>query len=67
VSADRFLRGMVKGLVGTMIQVGTGKITLDKFVEIIKSKDPRGANFAVPGHALFLCGVIYTDNIISHL
>jgi tRNA pseudouridine38-40 synthase len=67
VTADRFLRGMVKGLVGTMIQVGTGKISLDRFIEIVKTKDPAMSNFSVPGHALFLYGVSYSDNITQHL
>jgi tRNA pseudouridine38-40 synthase len=67
VVANRFLRGMVKGLVGTMIQVATGKITMGQFEVIIKSKDGCKANFSVPGHALFLSAVNYPDSIIHVL
>ena len=59
VKANRFLRGMVKGLAGTMLRVGTGKITIDQFNEIILKKDCLQANFSVPSQALFLISVIY--------
>ncbi len=59
VKANRFLRGMVKGLVGTMLKVGTGKISLQNFREIIESKDSSQANFAVPSKGLFLIKVEY--------
>jgi tRNA pseudouridine38-40 synthase len=54
VIANRFLRGMVRGLVGTMLQVGRGKMSLSQFAETIESKDNRLADFSVPGHGLFL-------------
>ncbi len=54
VKANRFLRGMVRGLVGTMLQVGTGKISIDQFIQIINSKDCTKADFSVPPHGLFL-------------
>jgi tRNA pseudouridine38-40 synthase len=54
VKANRFLRGMVKGLVGTMLQVGRGKITVEEFKKIIAAKDSSGADFSVPSHGLFL-------------
>ncbi len=59
VKANRFLRGMVKGLVGTMLKVGTGKISLQNFRDIIESKDSSQANFAVPSKGLFLIEVEY--------
>lgn len=59
VTANRFLRGMVKGLVGTMLKVGTGKIDLNAFIEIIKSNDCSNADFSVPSHGLFLVEVKY--------
>ncbi len=59
VEANRFLRGMVKGLVGTMLMRGTNKISLDEFHFIITSKDCTKANFSVPAHALFLVKVAY--------
>ena len=59
VIANRFLRGMVRGLVATMLQVGRGKLTIDQFHDVIESKDTSEADFAVPGHGLFLVSVNY--------
>jgi tRNA pseudouridine38-40 synthase len=65
VKANRFLRGMVRGLVGTMMQVGRGKITLQQFREIIEAKDCTRADFSVPGHGLFLRKVEYPAHYFS--
>jgi tRNA pseudouridine38-40 synthase len=59
VEANRFLRGMVRGFVGTMLKVGTGKISIDDFRKIIESKDCNQADFSVPAHGLFLLSVRY--------
>ena len=59
VKANRFLRGMVKGLVGTMLKAGTGKISIAEFCKIIESKDCCNADFSVPPHGLFLVNVQY--------
>ncbi len=59
VKANRFLRGMVRGLVGTMILAGRSKISLSAFENIIHSLDPAKANFATPAHGLFLAKVEY--------
>lgn len=59
VKANRFLRGMVKGLVGTMLQVGRGKISIDQFRDIVASGDPSQADFAVPSQGLFLVRVTF--------
>ncbi|HEX5025766.1 MAG TPA: tRNA pseudouridine synthase A, partial [Agriterribacter sp.] len=59
VKANRFLRGMVRGLVGTMLQVGRGKSGMPDFHKIIESRDCTKANFAVPGYGLFLVKVNY--------
>ena len=59
VAANRFLRGMVKGLVSTMLKAGTGKISLDEFIAIVESKNVNNADFSVPSHALFLVEVKY--------
>ena len=61
VKANRFLRGMVKGLVGTMLRVGTGKISLADFKNIIKSKDCKKADFSVAPQGLFLVKVEYPE------
>ena len=54
VRGNRFLRGMVRGLVGTMLQVGRGKLSLGQFKEIILAKDCTKADFSVPPQGLFL-------------
>ena len=59
VCANRFLRGMVRGLVGTMLHVGRGKISVQQFREIIERLDCSLADFSVPGHGLFLDKVNY--------
>jgi tRNA pseudouridine38-40 synthase len=59
VKANRFLRGMVRGLVGTMLQVGRGKIGVDDFAAILRNKDNQLADFSAPGHGLFLFQVSF--------
>jgi tRNA pseudouridine38-40 synthase len=59
VKADRFLRGMVRALVATMLKLGRGKISIDEFRNIIENKDCTKASFAVPAHGLFLIRVRY--------
>ncbi|MFZ2784693.1 MAG: tRNA pseudouridine(38-40) synthase TruA [Sediminibacterium sp.] len=59
VIANRFLRGMVRGLVGTMVKVGRGVITLQEFENIILAKDCSKADFSTPPQGLFLVRVIY--------
>lgn len=59
VKSNRFLRGMVRGLVGTMLRVGAGKITVDDFYKIIEMRDCSKANFSVPAQGLFLIDVQY--------
>lgn len=59
ISADRFLRNMVRAIVGTMVDVGLGKISLDDFRNIIESKNRSKAGFSVPAHGLYLVKVEY--------
>lgn len=59
VKANRFLRGMVKGMVGTMLKVGTEKISLPQFQAIVEARDPARADFSVPPQGLFLVSVEY--------
>lgn len=63
VSANRFLRGMVRGLVGTMLHVGRGAISLNEFRKIIESKDCSEADFSVPPQGLFLSAVNYPESV----
>lgn len=59
ITANRFLRNMVRAIVGTLINVGIGKITLNDFRTIIESKDRGKAGFSVPAHGLYLVKVKY--------
>lgn len=59
VVANRFLRGMVKGLVGTMLKTASGKISLDEFIDIVKNNNNNNVDFSVPAHGLFLVKVKY--------
>jgi tRNA pseudouridine38-40 synthase len=59
ISADRFLRNMVRAIVGTLLNVGKDKISVDEFCQIIESKNRSNAGSSVPGKALFLIQVNY--------
>lgn len=65
VTANRFLRGMVRGLTGTMLLVGRKKITLEQFAAIIEARDCTQADFSVPGHGLFLTKVNYPQELLA--
>ncbi|MCX4290498.1 MAG: tRNA pseudouridine(38-40) synthase TruA [Odoribacter sp.] len=64
IKADRFLRNMVRAIVGTMVEIGQGKLTLADFRRIIESRNRCNAGTSVPGHALFLCHVDYENDTI---
>ncbi len=63
ITADRFLRGMVRAICGTIISVGNKKITLDNFKQIIESKDRANAGMSVPAKGLFLSNVDYGNSL----
>ena len=63
IKADRFLRNMVRAIVGTLINIGIGKIEVETLHEIIKSKNRSEAGFSVPAHALYLTKIEYPDSI----
>jgi tRNA pseudouridine38-40 synthase len=63
VTANRFLRGMVRAIVGTLLDVGTGKITVKEFEEIVKGKDRKKAGMNVPPEGLYLMSVKYPKNV----
>lgn len=63
ITANRFLRGMVRAIVGTLLDVGTGKITERQFAEIIKSKDRKMAGMNAPPEGLYLTSVKYHKSI----
>lgn len=64
IKADRFLRNMVRAIVGTLVEVGRGKLTIPQFREIIEKKDRNAAGTSVPGNALFLVEVGYPEDVI---
>ncbi|HLT32314.1 MAG TPA: tRNA pseudouridine(38-40) synthase TruA [Aquaticitalea sp.] len=63
ITADRFLRNMVRAIVGTMVEIGQGKLKVEKLHDIIKSKDRSQAGFSVPANGLFLTEIVYPDTI----
>ena len=63
ITANRFLRGMVRAVVGTLLDVGTGKITVEEFTAILSSKDRRKAGMNVPPEGLYLMKVKYPSGV----
>lgn len=59
ISADRFLRNMVRAIVGTMVEIGSGKKNIDDFKKILESKDRNQAGPSAPAHGLYLTQVKY--------
>jgi tRNA pseudouridine38-40 synthase len=65
VKADRFLRNMVRALVGTIVEVGVGKIDLAEFRKVIERKDRGAAGLSVPAQGLFLVDVEYPESVFK--
>lgn len=65
ISADRFLRNMVRAIVGTMVEVGKNKISVEGFCAIIESRNRSNSGQSVPGKALFLTDVQYPPDLFS--
>ena len=63
ISANRFLRGMVRAVVGTMLDIGISRNKAEGIQEILKSKDRKAAGGAVPAKGLYLTKVIYPPSI----
>lgn len=63
IRADRFLRNMVRAIVGTLMEVGRGTLTLDGFREVIEQKNRSAAGDSVPAYGLFLEKVEYPDTL----
>lgn len=59
ITADRFLRNMVRATVGTLLEVGLGKATPESIITILEAKDRGAAAVSVPAHGLFLWEVVY--------
>ena len=62
IRANRFLRNMVRAIVGTLIEVGKGNVSIEEFKKIIESKDRREAGTSIDAHALYLSKVEYDFN-----
>lgn len=65
IEADRFLRNMVRAIVGTLLEIGRGKMSVDDFRKVIEIKDRGKAGTSAPGHALFLENVTYPDKLFK--
>jgi tRNA pseudouridine38-40 synthase len=65
IKANRFLRGMVRAIVGTMLELGFDKICLAEFRKIIEDKDRSKAGFSVPAHGLSLVDIEYPEGLIK--
>ncbi len=63
ISADRFLRNMVRAIVGTLLEIGYGKLDVSDFHGVLKSKDRSQAGASAPAHGLYLTKVIYPPSI----
>ena len=65
ITADRFLRNMVRAIVGTLMEVGRHKLTVDGFRQIIESRDRCSAGDSAPAQGLFLHRIVYPDNLFE--
>ena len=63
ITADRFLRNMVRAIVGTLMEVGRHQMTIDEFKAVILKKDRCSAGDSAPAQGLFLYGIAYPDDI----
>ncbi len=63
IKSDRFLRNMVRAIVGSLIEIGLGKKKVNDFKNIIESRDRKNAGYSVPARGLFLTEIDYPKNI----
>ena len=67
VTGNRFLRGMVRGLVGTMLHVGRGKTSAADFRRLLESRDASRTDFSAPAKGLILEAVIFPQDIFQKI
>lgn len=67
IEANRFLRNMVRAIVGTLLEVGRGKMNVEEFKQVIEAKNRCKAGISVPGKGLYLVNVEYPKNIFASL
>ncbi len=65
IRADRFLRNMVRAIVGTLWEVGLGKLDPEGFTRVIEARDRRRAGYSVPGAGLYLHDVCYPEGLLG--
>lgn len=65
IKADRFLRNMVRAIVGTLLDIGTGKMEVLSILKVLESKDRSKAGTSVPAKGLYLTRVLYPKTIIK--
>ena len=65
ISANRFLRNMVRAIVGTLLEVGKGRMSLEGFKNVIESRDRKMAGASVKAKGLFLTAVVYPKHIFN--
>lgn len=63
ITANRFLRNMVRAIVGSLVEIGRGRQAPEWIRQVLESRDRSAAGQSVPGHALFLTGIGYPDDI----
>jgi len=66
ISANRFLRNMVRAIVGTLIEIGEGKKEVEYFDYVIRNQKRELAGYSVPAHGLYLVDILYPENFLSN-
>ncbi len=67
IRADRFLRNMVRAIVGTLLEVGFGKLSIEGFCKVIEARDRRAAGASVPAKGLFLVDIGYEEEFVKRV
>jgi tRNA pseudouridine38-40 synthase len=65
IKANAFLYRMVRSLVGTLVQVGLGRLSLDGFREVLQARDRRQGKYLAPAHGLCLMRVDYPEGVLQ--
>ena len=63
IKSNRFLRNMVRAIVGTLLEIGKGRIKINDLDRIIQSRDRQNAGYSVPTEGLFLVEIVYDKEI----
>jgi tRNA pseudouridine38-40 synthase len=63
IRSDRFLRNMIRAIVGTLVDVGRGRYTVEEFEQILHSRDLSKSSAGAPAQGLFLSDVVYREDV----